>query len=466
MDALRHLSSAFFLTVIAALTGCSSTVVSNRPDKAVAIYRDSLGSQGELAIQHANSEVRKDAHGASLPEAVPQSLTVDSAIALAKKNSARRLALEASVAAAEANVAAADRRKNPEFRVSQLRLDELVQNNGQARTALRFFPDRPGAVAADVAEARAKHAQILASLRLEEQAIEADVRWAFDDVVLLDAEIAITKTIAQTRQTLRAQMQARVAASTGTALDEALAELSSVEADSDLAQMEARRHEARGLLFDRLGLPPDSSVEVIGDPPLSWPPTALPSEKVLVERALRSSPEIAVAAAKIDAADARSFAERAKRLPWFTFLEVGYEFSPKTTQGLGWTFQGGVDLPIFDTNSNGIAASNATKTAAERAFEAEVERIVREVRARMRDVQSAEGLVTQYRNRALPAAERAAKEAQRALENRNIDAVRALSIEEKRAVVDLHLLQLIRRYRTAISGLRKTSGNVSSAVTP
>ena len=133
---------------------------------------------------------------------------------------------------------------------------------------------------------------------------------------------------------------------------------------------------------------------------------------------------------------------------------------------MGWTFQGGVDLPIFDTNSNGVVTSNAAKTAAERAFEAEVERIVRDVRARRRDVLSAEVLVTQYRSRALPAAERAGKEAQKALENRNIDNVRALSIAERQAVVQLHLLQLIRHYRSAMSDLRKTSGNVKPALTP
>lgn len=466
MDAVKYASSAFVLTLIPMVTGCASTVSSNSPERAVAIYHESLGSQGELAIRQADVKAQKSEQAAHSSDTIPQSITVDSAIALGKKNSARRLALEASLAAAEANIAAVDRRRNPELRISQLRLDEMLQGNERARVALRVFPDKPGALGADIAEARAKHAQALAYLRIEEQAIEADVRWAFDDAVLLDAEIAITKTIAQTRQTMVAQLQARVAASTGTALDEALAELSSVEADSDLAQHEARRREVRGLLFDRIGLPPDSAVEVLGEPPLSWPPAPLPSERVLIEQALRSSPEIAVAAAKIDAADARSFAERAKRIPWLTFFEVGYEFTPKPTLGLAWTFRGAVDLPIFEASGNGIVAANATKTAAERAFEAEVERVVREVRASVREVQAAEALVTQYRNRALPAAERAAKEAQRALENHSIDAIRALSIEERRAVVDLHLLQLIRRYRTAVSGLRKTSGNVNSAVTP
>jgi outer membrane protein, heavy metal efflux system len=466
MDALNHVSLAFFLTLLPILGGCTSTVHSSGPDRAITMYHESLGPGNAVSFRPDRAASEKKESAGIITEATPKSLTVDVAVDLAKKNSARRLALEASVLAAEANVAAADRVKNPELRASQMRLDELMRGAGQARAALRFFPERPGAVKADIAAAKVKHAQALAELRLEELTIEADVRWAFDDVVLLEAEIAAARAIAQTRQSLAAQMQARLAASEATSLDEALAELSSLEADADLAQHEARKRAARSLLLDRVGLPPDAEVEIIGDPPLVWPPPPLPAEKVVVEQALRSSPEVALAAAKMDAADAQTFAERAKRLPWFTFLEVGYEFTPKTTPGLGWTFQGGMDLPIFDTNSNGVTAANATRTAAERAFEAEVERVVRDVRARIRDVQAAEVLVTQYRARALPIAEKAGKEAQRSLEARNIDTVRALSVDERRAVVQLRLLRLIRGYRNAMSELRRTSGNVNSAVTP
>lgn len=466
MDALIRGSFVFVLMVCPVLTGCSAPLQSSGSDRAIAIYRESLGPRGAMSFRREDTGRRNKAHETNDTDSIPATLTVEMAVVMAKKNSVRLVALEASAAAAESSVAAADRRKNPELRVSQLRLDQLVERDPQIRTAVRFFPDRPGAVAADVAEARAKQAQALANLHAEQSAIEADVRWSFDDVLLLDAEIAAARAVAQTRQSLATQMQARLAASEATSLDETLAELAALEADADLALQEGRRRESLALLCDHIGISPDASVEIVGDPPLAWPPSELLSEQTLIERALRQSPEVAIAAARIDATDARAFAERAKRFPWFTFFEVGYSFAPNIATGLGWSFQGGVDVPIFDTNRNGIAASIAAKTAAQRAFEAEVERVSRDVRARLREAQLAAKLVTEYRARALPTSEKAGKEAQRAFENRNIDTVRALSVDERRAVVQLRLLRLIRRYRTAISELRRISGNVNSAVTP
>jgi outer membrane protein TolC len=466
VEALKNGSVVFVLTLFPALAGCTTTVQSTGSDRAIAIYRESLGPRGALSFRHERAGRREREDAANDVDTSPRTLTVDAAIAMAKKNSMRLLALEASAAAAEASVLAANQIQNPELNVTQLRLDQLAKGGPQLRTSLRFFPDRPGAIAANVAEARAKHAQALANLHTEELAIEADVRWSFDDVVLLDAEISAARAVAQTRQSLATQMHARMDASEATSTDETLAELSALEAAADLALQEARRKEALGTLYDRIGLSPDASTEIIGDPPLAWPPAELVPEQTLIEQALRRSPGVAVAAVRIDAADARLFAERAKRFPWFTFLEAGYQFSPNTTPGLGWIIQGGVDLPIFNTNSNGIAASDAAKTAAERGIEAEVERVARDVRARLREVRVAEDLVSNYRRQALPVADKAGKEAQRALEGRSIDTIRALSVDERRAAIQLHLLRLIRRYRTAISELRRISGKVNSEVTP
>jgi len=278
-------------------------------------------------------------------------------------------------------------------------------------------------------------------------------------------------------------MTTRLEGAEATSIDEAMAELAAVEAEANSAFLRARRSEVLGALLDRLGFAPDSSVEVLGEPPLAWPPPALAPEAALVEAALRRRPEVEVAAARINAADARAFAERGKRWPWFSFLELGYEFAPSTvapspTSGLGWTFQAGVELPIFDTNRAGVEASRAARSAAERALSAEVEKVAREVRARLREVQAAAALVTEFRARALPAAERAGSASARALEGRNVDVIRALSVDERRVLVQVRLLGLLRRYREAVAALRlavggrlpqageRHSGSVSSAATP
>lgn len=466
MDALKNGLSVILLTLVPALAGCSGSLPYSGSDRAIALYHDSLGAQGALSFRRNDAERREKESATNSADSVPSVLTVDGAIGLAKKNSARLIALQAAAAAADAMVVAANRHANPQFQLTQIRLNQILNGVPQVRTALRFFPDKPGAIAADVAEARARHAQALANLRNEELNLEVAVRWAFDDVALLDAEIAAARDVARIRQSINTEVQRRLSMAESTLIDQALADLSALEADADVSAQEARRREALGTLFDLLGVSPQATTEIQGEPPLAWPPAELPAERILVEYALRRSPEVAVAAARIDATDARAYAERAKQYPWFSYLEFGYQFAPNTIPGLGWTLQAGVDLPIFDTNRNGVIAANSAKTAAMRAFEAEVERVTREVRAQMRAVQLAESLVTQYRDRSMPIVEKAGQDAKKALDSNKIDTLRALTIEEKRAVVQLHLLRLIRRYRTAMSELRRTSGNVNSAVTP
>ncbi|TKC93015.1 TolC family protein [Polyangium fumosum] len=465
MAALKRYAALLPAALLPALAGCSPPLHLSGSERAIAMYRESLGPRGALTVRRDESVRRgTSARAASTSDAAPRVLTVEDAVALAKKNSAQLAALEASATTAEAEVAAADKHKNPELRITQMRLDQFVEGEPRIRTALRFSPDRPGEVDADVAEARAAKAEAQAEAQAEAITIEADVRWLFDDVALIDAEIAAAHAIAEARRSLASQMKTRVAAAEATSIDETLAELAAVEAESDLAEQQAHRREVLGELLDRIGLEPGASVEVVGEPPLAWPPPALPSEQALIEEALRRRPEVAIAGARIDAADARAYAERARRFPWFSFVELGYQFTPGTLPtpgtltGLAWTFQAGVELPIFDTNRAGTAAAGAAKNSSQRALAAEVERVAREVRARLREADASRELVTAFRSRALPAAAQAGSASKRALEARNVDVIEALSVDAQRVKVELRLLALIRRYRTAVSELRRAVG--------
>ncbi|MDC3960286.1 TolC family protein [Polyangium jinanense] len=465
MGTVKTFAALLPAALLPALAGCSVPLQMSGSERAIAMYRESLGPRGSLSVRHDES-TRRDAarHQTSTPDAAPRVLTVEDAVVLAKKNSAQLSALEAGAATAEAGIAAANKHTNPELRISQIRLNQFVEGEPQIRTAVRFSPDRPGDVDAEVAEARAEQAEAQAEARAEEITIEADVRWLFDDVALIDAEIAAARAVAEARRALAAQMKNRLAAAEATSIDEAMAELAAVEAESDLAEQQAHRREVLGELLDRIGLEPGASVEVVGEPPLAWPPPDLPSEQALIEEALRRRPEVAIAAARIDAADARAYAERARRFPWFSFVELGYQFTPGTPAtpgtltGLAWTFQAGVELPIFDTNRAGAAAAGAAKTSSERALAGEVEQVAREVRARLREAEASRALVTEFRTRALPAAAQAGTASKRALEGRNVDVVEALSVDAQRVKVELRLLALVRRYRTAVSELRRAVG--------
>ncbi|AUX33874.1 MULTISPECIES: TolC family protein [Sorangium] len=437
------------------LAACAAPAQLEGSERAIALYREARAAEAQ-----AEAQARGGAgHGAGR-RAAPGELTADEAVALAKKRSATLAMMRAREDKARARVDAdaAGTYRNPEVRFSQLRLDQVLDHEPRFAAGVRIRPPRPGeaGAAADVARADVDVAR--AETRVSELELEAEVRWLFDDVLLLDAEIEALEAVAATRRRLADQERARVNAAQGTAVDEAMAALSAAVAEEDGAVPRARREVARAALLERVGLDPAAPVRLVGEPAASAPLVALASEEALIEAALRNRPEIALAAAEIDAAGAEGALARATRWPWLSFVELGYEFSPATRDPLGWTLEAGLELPLFDTRASEIAAADAGAIAAQRALAAEVQRVAREVRDRLRAARAAGVLVEEFRARALPAVERAGVEVARALDSRQIDAVRALSLEERRAAAQVKLLKLVREYRTALAELRIAVG--------
>lgn len=465
--ASRGSRGALLAPLCLALTGCYVPLQTAGSERAIALYREGHSRSGALALRREDSDSPGPKHAASAagaPDAASAvdaelgALTADRAVAMAKDNSARLAALEAHAATAAAEVAATDQYPNPVLTLSNLHLDDMVDGKPRVRTALKVPMPRPGEIAAKVAEARAAEATARAAALAEALAIEADVRWLFDNVLLLDAEIAAAEAVAGARRSLAARMKERLAAAETTTIDEAMVELAATLSEQDSVEWRTQRAQAKSELLDRLGLDPAADVHLVGDRTAAWPPPALPAEETLVETALRRRPEIQIAAARIDGADARVHIESANRVPWVSSVEVGYDFAPDVDAGLGWVFRVGVDLPIFNTNRAALGAATSARTAEKRALAAEVERVALEVRRCLREANAAEALVTEFRRRALPVAERAGADTKRALEDRGIDVIRALSVDEHRVLVDLRLLRLVRRYRTAVSELRRAVG--------
>jgi outer membrane protein TolC len=435
-----------------ALAGCVVPLQISGGDRAVAIYREGLHRRGG-AFAGARLDGAPPAARRGAPIAAPASLTADEAVALAKAHSARLEAAKAQAAAAAAKIAAAGRLPNPELRVSQLQLDQLLAGQGQVRPSIRVSLPRPGEIEAEVAEARAEEAEARALLHAEEVTLEADVRWAFDDVVLLEAQLAALDAVASARSAAAERLRARLDGATATALEEAMAAMGAVKAEQDRAELAAELTTSKAAFLGLLGLDPAAPVLVVGDALTAWPPPPLPDDRTLVEAALRRRPEVAIAASRIDASAARASLERAKQWPWFSFLELGYQVQPGVPAGLGWTFQAGVEVPILDTNRDGVA-----RTAAKKAFDAEVERVAREVGVGLRAARAAATLVTELRARSLPATERAASAVKRALEGHDVDVVSALTVDERRVVLEMRLLSAMRSYRVAVDALRRAAG--------
>ncbi|MDB4938442.1 MAG: hypothetical protein JWP87_5414 [Labilithrix sp.] len=446
---------ALVATTLVGPLACYSPQQTGGASEALAIYQRSVRTDGAPQFRG-----RAGAGGPGTAEGgVHAPLTVEVAIGLAKKNSARLGELDARAAAAEAAVLAAGQRNNPELRATNVRVGRAIDRREDPLVIprLRFYPERPGEIAAREAEARAVAGEARAAARAEESAIEGEIRWLFEDALVLDAEIAASERAAATRDKLAAQTGDGLRSATSTAVDADLATLYAIEAGARVAELRSRRTLLIAALLDRIGRGSGTKLELAGEVG-AWPPPPLPSEQVLIAAALKQSPRIVGSAARIDAANARLHLEEGRRWPWFNFAEVGYEIQPATNNVPLFTVGGGIEVPLFHMNGGAVRQAEASRSAARQGLEAEVEGIVRDVRLRLREAEAAAALVTELRAASLPVLERAQTETARALEAGAIDTIRALTVEERRNLVELELFKLVRRYRTAVGELRRAIG--------
>jgi outer membrane protein TolC len=425
-------------------------------DRALAIYRETLRRAQDPSASP----------DPSASASAPSTLTADQAVEIAKRRSARIAAASARAAAIEAVAEEEGQLDNPELRVTNVRLDQLINNVPRVDVGLRVSPPRPGELGAATAVARAEGGVARAEARVEEQEVEAEVRWLFSNVLLLDAEIEAAGTAAAAKKRLHEITKARMDQAVATKVDEAYAELASRESDQDRAEFMADRKSAYGALMARLGLPESAEVHLVGDVfDLSTLPE-VPDESALIAAALKARPEIAGAAARIDAADASIYLEKTKRWPWFSFVQVGYQFAPRLQEGLAWSFEAGVELPLLSTNQGGLMLAEAQRTEAEATLKSEVERITHEVRDRLREALVSRELVRAYLASSVPAADRTALEAKAALEAAQVDALQMELIEERRTRVTTRKLKLLRRYHYALWELGAVVGGKVAPARP
>jgi len=430
------------LAALAFFTGCYSPPRTPAGSRAVAVYEQSMrrAADPEPAVS------------------IPATLTADQAVEMVMRRSTRVRAAGARAAAVEATAEEEGQVDNPEIRIQNVRLDQILDREPRVEVALRVSPPRPGELDAKVAEARAEGSVARAEAVLEAHTEELEVRLLFSDVLLYDAEIEAADAASGSQRRLLGLIKARAAQALSTRLDEISAELQALETEQERAVLKADRDIAFGALMDRLGLPGDAPVRLVGDAlDLSLLP-ALPDEEAAVTTALRNRPELAAAAARMDAAEAAIYVEKAQRMPWFSFFEVGYNFAPRIPEGQGWAFGAGIEVPLFSLNNGAVGRAEAERTAAKRELEARVERVVLEVRARLREARVARDLVRAHADGPAPAAERATAEAKKAIDAAQVDALTLELIEEQRLKVAMSKIELLRRFYTAFVSLSLAVG--------
>lgn len=293
--------------------------------------------------------------GAAAPSVVSgtaRQMTFDEAL-VAARESPRLARLAAEVSAAEAAlVAAGIYPHNPEVAL------EVADRTGTERSTT----DRGAGVSQqlELAGQRGKRREAAeavleaarASYRQARIEVLGDVARAFAAAVHRRELLAIEQAEADLADSFAGTVERRLEVGSGTAVELALAQAGVARARHGLAQATGLYRQAQALLAERVAAPEFPNVSPQGDLPRLEPPPPL-SE--LLSRSMTERGDLAAAAARLEAAEARRRLARALRIPDLTVAaRVGREEGDDIA-GLGIA----VPIPLFDRNQGGIARAEA-----------------------------------------------------------------------------------------------------------
>jgi outer membrane protein TolC len=305
-------------------------------------------------------------------------LTLDEAIARARRYHAGApiAKVQAGIAAALTSQAAAW--NQPELRVSgnNLVLDPTALE-GRTNIAVRWSPPRPGERRHRIAAAEAGEKAVVASERESLRLLDAETRLAFARASLSAQRTSRAESIVNLHSQALEVVRRQVAEGLKDALAEDAARLSLADAQAGLRRTRAQQQ--RDLRALAWLVSPDGAVDfqLAPAPDLLATPTP-PSQqqsdianRALLLRSDRTQQELACQQAK-----EKEALESSRRYPWFNFVQLSRRVADSGSGG-AWGLQVGLDIPIFPGSASAPARLAAAESAACRVQSESLDRRIR-----------------------------------------------------------------------------------------
>jgi outer membrane protein TolC len=437
-----HTLFVYFIVCIslAGAVGCYSAPPL-KSDRALSLWKD-IGSRTE--------------HEAT-PTPGTAIFTVNTAITRAMKSNPELRSLRARVPLSEAKIGLAGQWPNPEFRLSEVDLDDLVEGEPTMEFALRFRLKAPGTIRAKEHAEELSLQQLLARIARTEHQVRVAVKRLFRKLAIVDLDIVEVILEIKVRQSHVELVKKRLDVGVSVEVDLALAALPHAQSLDEKEALLLKRNVVEDRLRSLLGvvvLPQIArgpSLDVEGSLPDLKPPGDL------VETALRNRPELREAALRVGRA--RANASLAKRLqwPWPEYAQINYELRhPLEPTRFG--FAVGLNIPVFDWSGNRLnvhLADVALKRIEEDNLIRQVEREVQGASARVVILRKR---LESLRSHLLPAATQAAKAVHRALDAGTLDPLRATIVEGHRIRARRAYLKVLAAYYDAAFDLETALG--------
>jgi outer membrane protein TolC len=231
----------------------------------------------------------------------------------------------------------------PEFRMTfnNLSLDPDTADTRNS-VAWRWSPPRPRELALKAQLARARRRTVDAEIWATEARITAAVRDAYRRASLSAERSDLARQTTELRRQMLDVTRRQVSTGLKEGVEADLAELALADAEVALQRMTALATAEKQRLA-RLLDPRGAVVSALA--PVEAAPTT--DRRLLVERALRSRPELVRAEGSCqEAASAKALAGN-DRYPWISFAQVTRRLGADASSRGPWGLQFGVDLPLF-----------------------------------------------------------------------------------------------------------------------
>jgi cobalt-zinc-cadmium efflux system outer membrane protein len=382
------------------------------------------------------------------PAAAPGSLTLEQAIVQALAANRDLAAARLARPVADANVAVAGERPNPDLLLERLRetpreaatLSLPIETAGKRHRRL-------DAAKADAASGEAEIARATAALRNR-------VRRAFHALLAAQRRIAEQEAnLALARRAAGAASE-RFTAGAAPRLDSLQADLAATQADNDVDNARGLLVAARSGLNTLLGRAPGASVTAAGD--LLSDSPALDTDAA-VARALSGSTELALLDRRIAAQTAKVALARAQQVPNPTIQgALTHDALPEFEWG--WRAALSVTLPIFTNHRPEVEVEQATLAQLKAEREAAAAQVAGEVTAAAAQASAARQQALHFRDDILPRAlevEGLAEESYRAGETGLVALLQALQASRD---LRLRAVQAGLDYQVALADLEQALG--------
>ena len=420
-------------------------------------YSSALQSRGGVGSTFEKPSAKRHAAGAATAnKRTETTLSVDEAIVVATRDNRALADLRARAPMQQAEIELADQWEDPELRISEISIDDMLDGEPTLELALRIPFQRPGSLSVKRTLSALSYAHLNARIRSAEHKLAVDIRRLYFHLAMVELDLQEVAQEITAREKHVDLVRRRVRAGVSVELDLSMASLPHAQALDEHARIISKQRALEAQLSKMLGQRRNYTPRLV---PISLTPaqTALAPVDSYIKRAISTRPELHRAMLRKEHASALTYLAKQRQWPWPDFAQVSYEIRhplQPTRFGLALALK----IPVFEWAGNRVEVHDAELKLRETEEESLLHAIEHDVRTAYDKVQRLSKRLAALQKTLLPASVTSAMAAERATSESTMDPLKASVIEGRRIRAKRYYLRILAEYHEARFALEQLAG--------